>query len=467
MSYILVLDQGTHASRAIVFSFNGDIIEQTQQAVSLHQINHQFIEQDANELLRSLVNCIKQLKKSTLKKITRCCLTTQRSTIVAWDSETGTPFGPAISWQDRRSDEDLKKFFNEEGFIKNITGLPLSAHYGSGKIRWLITHNSEVKQALENKKLFIAPLVSFLLCNLLKNRPCIVDHSNAHRSLLFDLKTLDWSDDLLKLFNIPRQILPKCKPVRSHYGTLISNNIPVSAVCGDQSAAFFSQGNIDDDTAIINIGTGAFILAPCHDIINQSMLLCGIAYSDTDTQKYLLEGTVNGAGAALSWAQKKYPVNNLFESLPQWLQQITSPPIFINTIGGLGSPWWRSSVEAHFLNDEHLSAAVRYVSIIESIVFLIQHNLHHMQNFIPLKRLKISGGLSQLDGLCQKIADLSRLPVERIIETEATARGAAWLAADCPEKWRENDTNKLFTAEYNPALEARFQQFSDAIRRLK
>jgi len=467
MSYILVLDQGTHASRAIVFSFNGDIIEQTQQAVSLQQINHKFIEQDANELLNSLVNCIKKLKKSTLKNITRCCLTTQRSTIVAWNSETGAPFGPAISWQDRRSDEDLKQFNDKQEYIINITGLPLSAHYGSGKIRWLIAHNPEVKQALENNNLFIAPLVSFLLFNLLKNKPCVIDHSNAHRSLLFNLKTLNWSDDLLTFFNIPRQILPKCRPVRSDYGNLISNKIPVTAVCGDQSAAFFSQGNVDDDTAIINIGTGAFILATCHDIIKQSALLCGIAYSDADTQQYLLEGTVNGAGAALSWAQKKYPVDKLFESLPQWLQQITSPPVFINTIGGLGSPWWHSSVDAHFLNDEQLNIPARYVSIIESIGFLIQHNLDHMQNFVSLKRLKVSGGLSQLDGLCQKIADLSQLTVERVTETEATARGAAWLAAGCPEKWRENDINELFTAEHNPGLVTRFQQFSDAIRRLE
>ena len=467
MSYILVLDQGTHASRAIVFSLNGDIIEQTQQTVSLNQINHQFVEQDANELLSSLFSCIKQLKKDTLKKTSRCCLTTQRSTIVAWDATTGLPFGPAISWQDRRSDEDLKQFNTQQLLIKNITGLPLSAHYGSGKIRWLMTQNPEVKQSFLNNRLLIAPLVSFLLFNLLKNQPCIIDHSNAHRSLLFDLRKLNWSDDLLKLFNVPKKILPECKPVRSDYGSLIYNNIPVSAVCGDQSAAFFSQGKVDDDTAIINIGTGAFILAPCNNIINQSALLCGIAYSDTDTQKYLLEGTVNGAGAALSWAQKKYPVNELFEHLPQWLQQITSPPIFINTVGGLGSPWWRSSVDPHFLNDVHLNAAVRYVSIIESIAFLIQHNLDHMQDFVTLKKLKISGGLSQLDGLCQKIADLSQLKVERIIETEATARGAAWLAADCPQEWRRNDTNEQFTAKNNPQLDARFQLFSDTIRRLK
>jgi len=467
MSHILVLDQGTHASRAIVFSADGNIIEQAKQTVSLQQISHQKIEQDPHELLNSLIDCINRLNKNTVKNIARCCLTTQRSTTVAWNSNSGKALSPAISWQDRRSDEDLKQFIHKQTFIKNITGLPLSAHYGSGKIRWIISHNTAVKKSLEENTCLIGPLVSFLLFNLLKNRPYLVDHSNAHRSLLFDLKTLNWSEDLLSLFNIPEKILPQCKPIAFNYGKLIANNIPVVSVCGDQSAAFFSRGKVDADTGLINIGTGAFILAPCKNIITQSPLLCGIAYSNTDSQIYLLEGTVNGAGAALSWGQKKYPVDNLFDHLAEWLEQVTAPPVFINTVGGLGSPWWRSSVSAYFLTDEHLELADRYVAIIESIVFLIQHNLHHMQKFIPLKQLKVGGGLSQLNGLCQKIADLSQLSVERITETEATARGAAWLAADCPESWNENKPGKRFTPQSNSGLKQRFKQFTNELNRLK
>ena len=467
MSYILILDQGTHASRAIVFSSSGDIIEQRQQAVSLQKIDHQTIEQDADELLNSLIQCINMLDKKNLSNISRCCLCTQRSTTVAWNATTGSPLAPAISWQDRRSDEDLKQFTDRQANIKSITGLPLSAHYGSGKIRWLMTHNNEVKQALKDGELLIGPLVSFLLFKLLDNQPFVVDHSNAHRSLLFDLKALDWSEDLLTLFNIQRNILPQCKPVRSNYGILTSTKIPVTAVCGDQSAAFFSQGSVDADTAVINIGTGAFILTPCNDVNTQSDLLCGIAYSDADSQKYLLEGTVNGAGAALSWAQEKYPVSSLFDRLPEWLDQITSPPVFINTVGGLGSPWWISAVSAYFLDDNDLDLAARYVAIIESIVFLIQHNLLAMQQITPLRQLKIGGGLSQLDGLCQKIADLSQLSVERIAETEATAQGAAWLAADCPAQWRKHDKNDLFIPADRADLSTRFQLFTDEIHRFK
>lgn len=464
MSHILVLDQGTHASRAIVFSAHGDIIEQTQREVELHQISHQEIEQDANELLNSLIDCINRLNKNTVKNITRSCLTTQRSTTLAWDNASGKALGSAISWQDRRCEYDLEKFKDQQKLIKKITGLPLSAHYGSGKIRWIINHNTLAKESMNNGRCIISPLVSFLLFNLLKNKPCLIDHSNAHRSLLFDLKNLNWSEKLLSIFNIQKKALPTCKPVIFDYGNLAINNIPVVSVCGDQSAAFFSQGKVDNHTAIINIGTGAFILTPCEKIITHSPLLCGIAYSNADSQIYLLEGTVNGAGAALSWAQEKFPIDNLFTVLPEWLQKITEPPIFINTVGGLGSPWWRSSTDAHFLNDHNLHTAERYVAIIESIAFLILHNLHYIQQHITLKNIKISGGLSQLDGLCQKISDLSQLPVESIIETEATARGAAWLAAGMPEHWSSDHPNKKFRPVDNSGLKVRFKRFTEALK---
>lgn len=467
MSYILVLDQGTHASRAIVFSLAGDIIEQTQTSVSLQQINQQIIEQDASELLESLIHCIKQLKQSTLKKITLCSLCTQRSTIVAWHKQSGDALGPAISWQDRRSDADLLQFKNRQDLIKQITGLPLSAHYGSGKIRWLLKHNKKVNQALIKNNLIIAPLASFLLFNLLKNKPYLIDHSNAHRSLLFDLNTLDWSKNLLTLFDIPAAILPTCVPVLHEYGNLACADIPVTAVCGDQSAAFFSQGQVKPNSAVINIGTGAFILAPSKHLTNPADLLAGIACSDSNTQTYLLEGTVNGAGSALSWAQKIYPIENLFDCLAEWLGQVSSPPIFINTIGGLGSPWWISCIDAHFIDDEESTLAERYVAIIESIAFLIQHNLLHMQNAITLETLSISGGLSRLDALCQKISDLSQLSVARSSNTEGSASGGAWLAAGCPSEWQQKNTSRVFLPNENPALIQRFHKFSEALHRLK
>lgn len=463
-----MLDQGTHASRAIIFSANGELIEKTEQAVSVQHINHQCIEQDANELLESLIICIKKLNKNTLNNVSHCCLCTQRSTVVAWHNKTGRALSPAISWQDRRSDEDLKQFNKQQHLIKDITGLPLSAHYCAGKFRWLMKNNRAVNQAKHDNVLVLAPLVSYLLFHLLSNKPRLVDHSNAHRTLLFELNKTDWSEPLLSLFDIPENLLPKCKPTQFDYGHLIFNDIPMKLVCGDQSAAFFSQGEVNKNTAMINIGSGAFILMPGQKNETNSKLLRGIACSDSSSQTYLLEATVNGAGSAIDWAQQKYPYNNLFECLDDWLEQCKTPAIFINTIGGLGSPWWNNSVDAYFLNDENdINIADRYVAIIESIVFLIHHNLLQLQKTHVLKTLKVSGGLSQLNGLCQKLADLSQLTVQRSTNPEATAQGAAWLSAHCPENWFKAIPEKQFITSIKPDLLSRFEDFTAEIHRLE
>ncbi len=467
MPFILAIDQGTHASKAVLFSTDGQLIEYAEQTVSLLQIDHERIEQDPVELLNSIKSVIKKLDADKLSQTLFCGLATQRSTVIAWHANTGLPISPAISWQDRRSNKDLQQFKPHENNIKKITGLPLSPHYGVGKFRWLLENNLNVKKAFSKNKLYVGTLASYLIFNLLNEKLFVVDHSNAQRTLLFDLKTLNWSDKLLSLFNINKKILANCKPVEYAYGNLIFNNIPLTMVCGDQNAALYSQGAVDAGSAIINIGTGAFIIAPCHKKITDSDLLCGIAQSNSrGSCEYLLEGTVNGAGSALSWAQKKYPVKNLFEQLPQWLEQVKTPGIFINTIGGLGSPWWKSAKPACFIHEKNLSIKYKYVAIIESIVFLIQHNLELMQQHIPLTQLKVSGGLSQLDGLCQKLADISTLPVIRIKETEATARGTAWLAAGQPENWAFEPAERNFKPQKNSDLINRYKKFSQEIRSL-
>jgi len=471
MPFILAIDQGTHASRAILFTTDGQLVEHAEQTVNLSQINHEHIEQDPEELLNSVKSVIKKLNGEKLSQTICCGLATQRSTIIAWQADTGLSLGPAISWQDRRSNSDLQQFKPHENTIKNITGLPLSPHYGAGKFRWILENNSDVRKALSEHNLCLGTLSSYLIFNLLKEKSFVIDHSNAHRTMLFDLQTLNWSEKLLNLFGISKNTLPSCKPIENDYGKLIFNNIPLTMVCGDQNAALYSQGPVDEGHAIINIGTGAFIITPCHRKVTGTDLLCGIAQSNSkgdnkSSCEFLLEGTVNGAGSALSWAQKNYPVKNLFEQLPNWLEQIKSPGIFINTIGGLGSPWWKSTKPAYFIHKNNTPIEYKYVAIIESIVFLIQHNIEQMQQHIPLNQLKVSGGLSQLDGLCQKLADISTLPVARMKETEATARGAAWIAAGRPDNWLFEQSDKDFQPQNNSDLIARYQQFSQEIRSL-
>ncbi|HEX5636035.1 MAG TPA: FGGY family carbohydrate kinase, partial [Gammaproteobacteria bacterium] len=374
--HILVIDQGTHATRALLFSPQGEILAQAQQTVSLHRIDHEQVEQDAEEIFNSVLHVLGEI--GPLPASTVCALTTQRSTTLAWNKTTGAALCPALSWQDRRANKDLQPFSAHAGQIKNITGLPLSAHYGAGKLRWLLAHNQNVQNAAQQNNLCMGPLASFLLWRLLAAHLFCVDVSNAHRMLLLDLQTDNWSETLLQLFQLDKKYLPSCLPLQHHYGFLHHAKVPLVTVCGDQTAAFHGLGPLTPGTAVVNIGTGAFILAACDKVITDTPLLCGLRAGG-----WLLEGTVNGAGAALEWAQQQWPVENLFDQLPQWLNDENTPPVFINTVGGLGSPWWCSGVDAYFVEAGVTSTPLsptlshkgrgseRYVAIIESIVFLL------------------------------------------------------------------------------------------------
>lgn len=235
-------------------------------------------------------------------------------------------------------------------------------------------------------------------------------------------------------------------------------------MCGDQGAALFAHGALPEKTAAINLGTGAFILMPGNAAQTEpASLLCGIGISSSVNCKYLLEGTVNGAGAALSWAQQQWPVEDLYEKLDEWLGEIQSPPLFINTVGGLGSPWWKGAGSPYFIAQKQMTAARRYTAIIESIAFLLQHNIEQLQQMQMLSQLRVSGGLSRLNGLCQKLADLSGLEVVRFAETEATARGVAWMAAGYPEVWEMQQPERCFNPGKTPELKQRYKRFTTEI----
>lgn len=460
-NHILVIDQGTHATRALLFSPQGEILAHAEQTVALQRIDHERVEQDAEEILASVQHVLSHI--GSIPQHTLCALTTQRSTTLAWDKTTGEALCQALSWQDRRAQNDLQQFSAHAARIKSIAGLPLSAHYGAGKLRWLLAHNNRVQTAAQKSNLCMGPLASFLLWRLLDDNKFCVDASNAHRMLLLDLHTGNWNDELLRIFQIEKKYLPQCLPLQQHYGFLQSYNLPIVMVCGDQTAAFHGLGPLPDGTAAVNIGTGAFVLAACEKVITDTPLLCGIRAGG-----WLLEGTVNGAGSAIDWTQQQWPVANLFEQLPLWLNTETSPPVFINTVGGLGSPWWSSAIAPHFTDhqDQHPLPA-RYVAIIESMVFLLQHNLHAMQKHLAIHSLLISGGLSRLDGLCQKLANLTGCRVLRVEQFETTARGAAWLAAGQPADWfSQPASSRIFTPLADAGLQSRFAIFDTALHKL-
>ncbi len=459
MNAYLGIDQGTHASRAILYDERGRQIDFALEPVAIQRGKQGRVEQNPLELVNSVERVISRVASRTKLAISAGGIATQRSTVLAWRSD-GRPLGPASSWQDHRGACWVERLCGHEEEIRRISGLPLSAHYGASKLRWFYDRWAK-GAAPTDPSLRLSPLVSFLLFHLLEPHSYCVDHCNAQRTQLMDLKTLDWSPRLLDWFGVPPQHLPKCVPGLQDYGMLDCISVPVTAVTGDQNAAFFGAGQPPSDATLINLGSGAFILRDLGpEPVPSRRQLTGIGYSDDQRVRYLREATVNGAGSALSWAQRVWGIEGLRQRLPEWLEWVEDPPVFINTLGGLGSPWWFQNLSPCFLDEgEHAEIPARVVAVVESIVFMLQANLELMHREAPLARLIVSGGLSRLDGLCQRLANLSGLPVERLDEPEATARGVAWLAAGCPANWQPANIDGRFIPVPDKALEYRYQRF--------
>ena len=465
MEHYLVIDQGTHASRCIVFDSSGSILAQTESSISIYRQKPQFIEHNPEKILASIYYCLDSLQsQGHLSAITAAALITQRSTIVGWDKASGKALSPAISWQDTRAADLLQPLQQDTIEIQKITGLPLSPHYGASKMQWLIKHNEKCHLAYQNNSLVLAPLASYLIKHLTGLTKAMTDHVNASRTQLFDINKLDWSPTMLKKFGLKAGCLPKAKPCLTDYGVLRQISIPLKLVNGDQNAAIFAQGIPPAEAILINIGTGAFALKLTDQPQPQPKLLQGLAVSQQNKSIFALEATVNGAGAALATLYNEIEAEHLYKELPNWLSFIHQPPVYINTISGLGSPWWNNTIKDHYLDNDacDLDLPEKAVAIIESIIFLLQNNIELLKDENS-RFIFISGGLSKLDGLCQKLADLSQLEVRRLDNPEASAKGAAWLLANADHKtahWKTEEATARFYPQPNRLLSERYQAFT-------
>lgn len=465
--YILAIDQGTHSTRAVIYDGAGKQIVLSRSAVQLNVISRTEIEQSPDEILESVTTTIAGALDSAglhFRDIKYIGIATQRSSVMAWHRENGDALSPVLSWQDLRTETQMARLHELSADIHARTGLRLSAHYGAGKIQWLLTRDHNVSACVDDPSLVVGPLVSFLVKHLLASGDDVVDDANASRTLLWNIETGDWDPVLLDIFKVKASMLPECRPIQTMYGRTRDGNIPVTAVSGDQTAALYAHGMPKLDTLIVNIGTGAFVLLPTgHVKLEHENLLTGISMSGASARQYYLEGTVNGAAAALEWGAKRYDFNNLESMLPGWLDDISEPPIFINTIGGLGAPWWKPGPEPVFsgATPDTPQAAV---AIIESIIFHIQAIIILMQKVHPaIRAIRISGGLANLDGLCQRLASLSGIEVTRPAATEATARGIAWLAAGEPVGWDKLDAPDIFIPASDTHLKQRYQTFIETL----
>ncbi len=467
----LAIDVGGHASRAIVFDFRGEIVAEAFADIARLHPAPDRVEHSPQELVDAITSCLADAARQLgvrCKDVCTAGLATQRSSIVCWDRISGEPLSPVISWEDRRAADWLEQFSDRGESIQAQTGLRLSPHYGASKLRWCLDHLPAVKEALQADRLAWGPLAGFLIFRLLKEQPLLVDPANASRTQLWDLRTRDWAPELLQLFGLPDAPLPRCVPSRFAYGHIRFGDrwVPLELTTGDQSAALFSRGRPQVDALYINVGTGAFIQrstglrAP-----DAGRLLCSVVYQEADNAHYVLEGTVNGAGSAMGWAQEHLHMSaqQIESELAGWLEQCTDPPLFLNGVSGLGSPYWRADFPSRFVGEG--TAEAQAVAVLESIVFLVQVNTEQLSGAdLPTpQRIIISGGLSNEDGLCQRIADLAKLPVYHPTIREATARGLAYLLARCPEAWAADQAGEWYQPNANPALRSRYQRWQGAL----
>jgi glycerol kinase len=476
---ILAIDQGTHATRAVIFDEYGNTVDEQIKEVALYK-TPDGINQNPDEIRQSADAVIQAVFRNPVvqRNGVKCAgLTTQRSSVIAWDRRTGNPLPDVhvISWQDRRNEKWLKTQISDKEAenIKQRTGLRVSPHYGASKLRWYLDTVKSVQEAKQAGYLAFGPLAAFIVSSLLKGHPLYADHANASRTQLWNINDRDWDPYLLNLFGIEKEFLPQCKPIRWHYGYLRDEllcgckPVPLTAVNGDQTAAIYSLGRPRRHTAIINIGTGAFILFPTGDkIIYDPCLLSGLSDSSEKRNEYIIEGTVNGAGAALDWAYQEWGLSKAMadKNLSEWLYRKEEPPLFMNTVGGLGSPWWIAEPphENRLIGDGE--PWQKLVAVAESILFMLKANLDRMIGHkLPVKRLQVSGGVSRTDGICQRLANLTGLPVYRPAETEATARGIAWLAASCPENWSVSEEKEFLPEPDDEGIGNRYKRFLEAV----
>jgi glycerol kinase len=460
----LAIDQGTHASRAVVLDRRGRVLAAASKDIGLVRPQTDWAEQDGDEMVASVFTAVDGALAALGERrfeVVAVGLASQRASCACWDRRDGRPLSPIFSWQDRRAHAWLRQFEPRGDDVHRRTGLFLSAHYGASKLRWALDNLPAVREARDAGTLAWGPQASFLAFRLLEEHPMLADPQCAARTQLWNIETRDWDPDLLALFGLPAGFLPRSARTVQRYGTLRSGDvaIPLMALNGDQSAAVFAFGWPEGDSAYINIGTSAFVQrAVTRDPGYVPRQLVGIILDDGEATVYSVEGNVNGAGTALEWLQRELAVPDIVGALREWLERPCEPPLFLNGIAGLGGPFWKPDFESRYVGSgEPWQQAV---AVVESIAFLLQANIDEMAKYVPpAKRIRVSGGVSRLDALCRKLASVSGLPVHRREDPEATARGIAYLAAGRPADWNQAADEETFAPADDPALRERYRRW--------
>lgn len=445
MTYLLALDQGTTSSRAIVFDEWGNPCSTAQREVALFTPHPAWVEQDALTMWNTQIGVAQQAIAAAgllAQDIAAIGLTNQRETTIVWDRKSGQPIAPAIVWQDRRTAqwcEQLRRA-GHESMISQKTGLRLDPYFSAGKLVWLLDHIPQARAKAERGELAFGTVDSWLIWNLTRGDRHVIDVSNASRTLMMNIESSQWDEQLLALFNIPRALLPDVVSSGSLIGEtadgLLGRRIPIAAAIGDQQAALFGQGCYQAGMAKNTYGTGCFMLMNTGETLrhSQHQLLSTIGWKiGHQPTKYALEGSVFMAGAIVQWLRDGLGIIQQSHEVEQLACQVSSSDgvVMVPAFTGLGAPYWDPEARGMLAgmtrgtNKAHIARAA-----LEAIAFQVSDVLIAMQQDAPapLTELRVDGGASANDMLMQFQADLLGVPVLRPQVKETTALGAALMA---------------------------------------
>jgi glycerol kinase len=451
MKYVLALDQGTTSSRAIVFDRQGSIVSGAQREFRQIFPRPGWVEHDANEIWASQASVAADaLQKAGLAAadIAGIGITNQRETTVVWERATGRPIAHAIVWQDRRTSGicDRLRRAGHAPFIRRKTGLVIDAYFSGTKLQWILQHVPGARARARAGELAFGTIDSWLVWNLTGGRVHVTDVSNASRTMLFNLKTCDWDDDILRLFDIPRAVLPEVRASSEVYGecTLWGAPIPIAGIAGDQQAALFGQVCTQPGMVKNTYGTGCFMLmnTGAKPITSKKNLLTTVAWRVGGRTEYALEGSIFIAGAVVQWLRDGLGLIKSSGEVEALAAQVpdTGGTYLVPAFAGLGAPHWDAYARGLLAGVTRGTTAAHLArAALEGIAYQVYDVLEAMQadSGIKLKELRVDGGACANNLLMQFQADLLGVPVVRPRISETTALGAAYLAGLAVGYWRD------------------------------
>ena len=488
--FILSLDQGTSSSRAIVFDHKGQIRSVAQREFTQYFPKSGWVEHNPHEIWSSQASVIAEAITSidiNGHNIAGIGITNQRETTIVWDSETEEPIYNAIVWQDRRTSEYCDKL-KEEGyteFIRSRTGLIIDAYFSATKIKWILDNVTGARERAEKGKLMFGTVDTWLIWRLTRGDVHVTDVSNASRTMLFNIHTLQWDEELLRLFDIPLSMMPKVCSSSEVYGhtksTIFAHEVPISGIAGDQQAALFGQMCVEPGAVKNTYGTGCFLLMNSGEkpIDSKNNLLTTIAWKIGDKVNYALEGSIFVGGSVVQWLRdglgiirSSSEVEALAASVPD-----TGGVYFVPALTGLAAPYWDQYARGSISGISRGTTAAHIArAALEGIAYQTLDIVDAMQrdSGIELCELKVDGGAARNNLLMQFQSDLLATRVIRPQVTETTALGAAYLAGLAVGYWDSiDDIKQQWQAEqvFEPtqereSIDKAVEGWHDAVRRV-